>query len=203
MMSIPDDLAVHDIGQWLNGGWYLFKRNDDSAPEPAKLGTRRDEYCNIDLEGEAHDLVNDMTFPFWPPCGAINMKGFAIYVERRQVRQYRRTYNEQCLIITVPRKWDVMKKMGTSAPNLCPNSPEVVREVFSPCYYTYTMALQMMESGHSTSVALNRHLIVAGPLVYYRNVLVAKMDGQRIVPMGCEDSRIRRIIKFFDGRVTL
>jgi hypothetical protein len=70
-------------------------------------------------------------------------------------------------------------------------------------YYTYTQALNMMETGQATSVALNPHLIVAGQLVYYRNHLVAKMDGQRIIPMGCDNARIRRIIKFFEGRVTL
>ncbi len=201
MNCLPDSLTVADVGQWLNGGWFLFERDDRLVP--GKLVVTREEYQVQDVHGQTYGMIRAQTFPFWPACGALNLDGFAVYVERRQQRQYRRTYNEQCVTLTVPRKWDAMKKNGTDATNICPNSPTVVEAVFNPIYFTYSQALDMMDTGRATSVALNPHLIVAGTLVYYRNALVAKMEDQRIIPVGCDISRIRRIIKFFEGRVTL
>lgn len=204
MISLPSGIGWDDVRQWLAGGWFLFRSTPDGALRPAQLHERHDEYWTVrDLDGRTFRCIRSNTFPFWPQCGAINLDGYAVYVTRAQRRLYRRTYNDQCTSITVPRKWDVMKRAGTKAGRLTPNSEMVVAAVFSPKYYTYSEALIMMESGQAVSVALNPHVIVAGEMVYYRNNLVAQIAEGKITPMDAEDRQVSRILKFFEGRVRL
>ena len=207
MKCLPSNISADDINQWLGGGWFLAKRDADSALEPAMLTTHDGEWEWKDMSDGVHRLVKDFAFPHWPQCGAVNLEGYAVVVERRQSRQYRRTYNDRCVAVHTPRKWDVMKKFGTEAGTLTANHDQVVRAVFSPVYYTYGQAVQKIEQERWLSVALNSHLVIAGCadeyLVYYRNKLIGKISNGRITPLGTQAGRIRRIIKFFEGRVTL
>jgi hypothetical protein len=207
VISLPNDISVEDVGQWLGGGWFLAQRDAESAPEPAT-------FCHFDgnmgwraLDGHETILVRELTFPHWPTCGAVNLNGYAIVLERMQVRQWRRTYNDRCITLHIPRKWDVMKRFGTSIGMLTPNHEDALRAAFSPIYYTFSQAVDKIEQERWISVALNAHLIIAGGdnayLVYYRNKLIGNIKDGRITPLGTQDGRIRRIIKFFEGRVTL
>ena len=203
MKCIPEDVSRADVAQWLQGGWFFWKRNEEATMQPAQLVPGDGEYMVRLMDGTDRPMHRTQLYPHWPQCGAVNLDGFAVYIERQQVRQYRRTYNDMCLTVDVARKWDVMKKFGTDVVNVTPNTPAVVNAAFNPKYYSYSDALDLMETGRAVSVALNRNLVVAGPLVYYRNKLVAKITGQHIVPVGVASSRISRILKFFEGRVSI
>lgn len=206
MNCLPSNLRLEDIDQWLSGGWFLFQSGDDSAPEPASLTGVDGEYGAQLMDGSRYPLKPDATFPFWPACGAVNLNGYAVYLERLQQRQYRRTYNTSCINMHLPRKWDVMKRYGTAVSALTADSEDVVRAVFSPIYYTFSQAINMLDENW-VSIALNPHLIVSGRNgeyhVYYRNKLIGTVSQGRITPIGSQQSRIRRIIKFFEGRVSL
>ena len=203
MNCLPEDLRVNDISQWLQGGWFFWKRSEEQEPEPAQITPGGEAYEVITMDGVRAPLRNRHAFPYWPACGAVNLEGFAVYVERRQVRQWRRTYNDQCVTVHVPRKWDVMKRQGADAVSINANSRALVRALFKPKYFTYSDALLMMETGQAVSVALNRQLVIAGTLVYYRNKLVAKITDQKLVPVGTDARRLGRIVKFFEGRISL
>lgn len=207
MNPIPNNLSQDDIGQWLQGGWFLAKANADSAPEPGQLCGVDDVLGWADMEGNQYPLVHDFIFPHWPRCGAVNLDGYAVIVEREQMRQYRRTYNDRCVTLHIPRKWDVMKKFGTAMGSMGCNHPVIVAAVFSPRYYTFSQAIGMIEYDQWLSVALNPHLVIAGAddvyMVYYHNKLIGSIKDGKITPLGTQEGRIRRIIKFFEGRVSL
>jgi hypothetical protein len=137
-------------------------------------------------------------------CGAVNLDGYAVFINRQSRQQYRRTYNSRCLTVDVPRKWDVMKAAGTLT--VTADSADVVNAAFNPVYYSYSDAMLKLSEGCVT-VALNPHLVLAGDgdnmLVYYRCELVGKIVRNQLVPIGGDETRLRRLLKFFDGRITL
>jgi hypothetical protein len=204
MQHIPADVCMQDVWQWLGHGWFFY--DEAGVYEPAYITSVNDE-CEITLvDGSIRPWRRQKCFPHWPDCGAVNVEttyGFAVIVERRQSRQYRRTYNQRCLTLNIPRKWDVMKR-SPMVTSLTPNSEEVVRAVFSPSYYSYDRALTLLDEGW-VSVALNQHLIIAGErdehLIYYRGKLIARVSRSVLEPLDDNNPRNLRILKWFDGRV--
>ena len=203
--ALPEDLTGSDVWQWLGRGWF-YHLEPGQGRVPAQLqehDSREGRYTVSLTNGDTKEFKREECYPYWPQCGAINMQGFAIVIDRQSQRQYRRTYNDRCVLLNVPRKWDVMKKYE-SAKLITPNSPEVVSAVFDPVYYTYTRALGLLEQGW-VSVALNPFLIVAGTveeqLIYYRSKLTARIEGGKLMPLDPENKRNRRILKWFDGRI--
>lgn len=203
MKSIPEDVSMVDLHQWLGQGWFFYKEGETLVP--AQLV---DEMRISTIDDNCYHVQYSLTFPFWPVCGALNLDGYAIYLERLQRRQYRRTYNSRCLSLTIPRKWEVMKSPVASAvgiSTLTPDDHEVIKAAFEPKYYTYTSAMRMMHTEGWVSVALNPYVIVSGGHekchVYYRRKLVGTIKDGCLTPIGAQDARIRRIIKFFEGRV--
>lgn len=209
MKSLPTGMSATDIGQWLNHGWFLFKADKDSPAELGQLQGGGEDWTVRGLDGEMHNMVTKYVFPTWPLCGAVNTeRGFAVYIQRVQARQYRRTYNIQCVDMTVPRKWDIMKRFGTEImADLTPDTGWLVERIFNPQYYTFTEAYMRMSGERWVSVAINSHLMISGSpddfAVYYRNDLVGTVTNGRLTPIGASQKRLGRIIKFFDGRVTL
>ena len=212
MISLPAGISMSDVRQWLWGGWFLFREHEGEPLQPGRLGhddhddpeyDDEPRYVIYDIRGNGVPVRRRLTYPHWPICGSLNLDGYAVYLARRQLRQYRRTYNDECLNVEFPRKWDVLKRIGHKVNSICPYSVEVIKAAFNPKYYTYSEAVQMMDTGQACSVALNPQLIVAGPLVYHRNKLIANIEGDKIVPMTPDRRRVSRIVKFFEGRVRL
>jgi len=208
MKAIPESLCVEDVGQWLHGGWFLFKSSEEGTLIPGRLVREYDDndgeilYIR-DLDDGLFPLKRKWTFPFWPACGAVNLEGYAVHIARTQMRMYRRTYNDQCTTVHIPSKWDVMKAHGSRVCNVTPASPSVIKAVFSPRYYSYEEAVRMMDKGEAVSVALTPYIIVTEDMVYYRNRLIASIKDGKLVPIGGPIRQLGRIIKFFGGRVRL
>ena len=208
MISIPSDLESRDISQWLEGGWFFVKLKADSEElTVCTLHRLTDSSISVvPMNGTGAETVRrNQVFPHWPVCGALNMDGYVVVLRRLSQRQYRRTYNSRCLGISIPRKWDTMKQQGVELAT-DPNDPKVIAEAFSPTYYPYSVACDML-ADKAASVALNPHLVVAGKpdaiLVYYRGKMTGHIVNDKLIPIGCDESRTRRLLKFFDGRITL
>lgn len=202
---VPRGLSNHDIWQWLGGGWFYYQDTDEKIP--ARLQStdpNEEEYVIETVDGREFTFDTDACFPHWPACGAVNVDGYAVILERQQMRQWRRTYNTRCLDIKVPRKWEVMKRYP-QVKDMTADCFELVEAAFKPEYPTYTEALNRL-ADRWASVALNPYLIVAGTreeqLIYYRSKLVARIVGVRLHPLDVADKRTGRILKWFDGRIT-
>lgn len=202
MQAIPRNVTLQDVWQWVNNGWFWHDNGNNKSP--AYMENHGGELMVVRMDGSEHAFLHEECFPHWPNCGAVNVQGFAVILERQQSRQYRRTYNSRCIDLKIPRKWEVMKanpwvKMTNA------DMQEVVQAAFEPKYYSYTRALELL-SGSWVSVALNPHLIVAGQeddhVVYYRGKMVARVRGGRLEPTDPTNTRTRRILKWLDGRVT-
>lgn len=202
-MPIPTGLPANDVHQWLNGGW-IFVNTE------AGRVVGRFEMCDSDIiryvrDGNMLDCNIGDIEAHWPACGAVNVEGYAVVLTRSSRQQYRRTYNNRVLTVDIPRKWDVMKRVGTEIVS-SPDEQVLVEAAFSPRYFTYDQALAKLDEGWVT-VALNPHLIIAGSaaehLVYYRRELTARIEGSEIAPIGDDPRVVGRLLKFFDERVTL
>lgn len=201
MQEIPADVTTADVWQWLNHGWFWY--DDGEVRVPATVEDNETELRVYPLGLDSVEFNRATCFPHWPECGALNMNGYAVYLHRNPARQYRRTYNSRCLRLEVPSKWHTM---GTypEVKGLSPDHSSVVEAAFTPLYYTYTKALELL-AGRWVSVALNRHLIVAGTAeehaVYYRAKLLAQVQKGTLTPLTSNNPRNLRILKWFDERV--
>lgn len=202
-----------DVDQWLRGGWFWYQNERMAAPIPATLyyTEGNDEEGPVrtveSLDGVVVDLNQGYMYPHWPLCGSLNMTRFAVYVERTSNRQYRRTFHSNSIVLRVPRKWDVMRSIGTATvANLHVNSPEIIRALFAPVYYSYSEALRLIMDERWISVALTPHVILVGNekalLVYRRGKLVGKIQDDHLIAIGQHPDSLYRILKVFEGRVT-
>lgn len=202
MQPIPKDVNLDDVWQWLNRGWFYYDKGTELVPA-CMVQHDRHEFMVQTTEGDEYGYQRDKCYPHWPRCGAINLQGLAVIVERTQQRQYRRTYNSRCVLLNVPRKWDAMKRHPW-VKNITPENPEVVNALFKPEYFNYDRALELLDAGW-VSVALNPYLVIAGTrdeqLVYYRSKLTARVSEGRYLPLDESNPRALRILKFFNGRV--
>ncbi len=206
MQPLPMDLSRDDTWQWLNNGWFWYD-DDGEGLLPCYLSQddRDADYVVTDADGRSHVFEQSRVYIHWPACGAINMDGFALYVQREQTRQYRRTYNKRCIKLDIPRKWDVMKRHSWVR-SINPDTPALVAATFTPKYYNYSAAVSKLGDHRGwVSVALNPYLVLAGEvdshMVYYRGKLLARVEDTVLVPLDDSNPRNRRILKYFDGRV--
>lgn len=212
MERLPDDLSLGDTHQWLNGGWFIV-RDDDGKYYPSQWDFIDEDSGYIrcirytpEESGYSHEWMDvrpDRVYIEWPRCGALNIAShkLAVFLERTQVRQYRRTYNANSLVLHIPRQWEAMRCTGPEIATLRPLNPEIALSAFDPEYPRYQEARDRLEEGWF-SVALSPHVIIAGEpdahWVYVGHVLTARIEDGVIYPVGKNLQHVRRLLKFFE-----
>lgn len=183
MMELPPDISPNDIAQWLEGGVFYARRGRERPWFLATYNGVRDN-GQVDVfhvgEPERSTVHPHNICVHWPKCGAINIaKGFAVYVQRLQRKQYRRTYNSRCIRTSVPGKWQALKRLQPEDIYIDHGSHEFIQALFEPEYPLNTYeAIHRMTQGEWASVALNPQIILARTRVYYRGELVGRLrDG--------------------------
>jgi len=196
MIEIPSDVQSHDINQWLDGGVFLARRNDEWTE--CTFGGAHDDgriICYF-LDGDSATKERSDVRAHWPTCGSINMPKFALYVQRLQRRQWRRTFNARCISLSIPGKWQHLKQIEARELRVAADNPEFLRAVFNPTYPSnYDEAMQMLND--RPSVALSPQILLVGspnPQVYYRGKLVGQMIGGRY-NAECDPLTERRVSK--------
>lgn len=205
MIELAEGMSSGDVLQWLEGGVFLSRI--DGAWEPVTLTMRPEGDGTVAVapvgrpDASLRVRYSDVRC-HWPTCGAINLpdSGYALYVQRVQRRQYRRTFNHRCVNLTVPGKWSLLKSMAAADLSPPTHSPEVVRAVFDPKYpASYEEAAELLST--RPSVAVDPYITLVGypnTAVYYRADLSARMAYGSIDFM-CPDPIAKRIRKVIGG----
>lgn len=206
MPELTNDMTRDDVRQWLEGGFYLVRTR--SGEKVCYLAGFPD-YGVIeseDLDGNYHVTSQEECIGYWPECGSLNITDkVAVYLARRPRRQWRRTYNERCLELSIPRRWEAMKMEPELPTRLRPSSHMVVRAAFSPSYVSLGAAVRAIRAGAAISRAINPHIIIAGDaetlLVYYRGELAARIEDGQLVGAGATDKTLNRMRKLMGGAI--
>lgn len=200
MIELPEDISWDDVHQWLAEGVFLAKRPKSKEFDVAVLRRTREDGVAVVFAKDAlrATVPKSDVRCHWPTCGSVNYDGkFALYVQRRQRRQWRRTYNHRCIDVQVPGRWHLLKQYPAQDLEVNQNSWEYLDAVFSPTYPTMGDAITMLRD--RPSVAVTPHLILVGrpdTAVYYRGALAGRIAGGLFHP-ACtplEEVRIRKII---------
>jgi hypothetical protein len=199
MIELPEDIQSHDIGQWLSDGYFFARPSGESEWKIASYigtGDNREIGCRwVSADHGEYVPLQDVR-AHWPTCGSINMPGFALYVQRLQRRQWRRTFNARCVSIGIPGKWQLLKSIDARELRVTTDSPEFLNAVFNPTYpATFDAAMDML--GSQPSVALSPQILLVGypnPQVYYRGNLVGQMIGGKF-NAECDPLTERRVSK--------
>lgn len=199
MLEIPRDLTPNDLHQWISDG--VVVRKGDKTITPLFVWTV-EENCSAMVRPVTNRIpatfrdrfllsANDMLCG-WPTCGAVNVGGIALYVQRTQVRQYRRTYNSRGLVATVPDA-AAARQFDNNLYVHVQNFPTFTREVYATeanGYPTTEQALASLLEPNVFSVALSPSIIVTKALhtddlrVWHNNELVAKvLDRTTLLPL--------------------
>lgn len=210
MIKLPRDISAHDVHQWLNNGFFYV--NVDGANRVAGYDGADEDVEKVGAElVESGDYVNvdfEDVYPHWPFCGALNVGPVGVFLNRRQERQYRRTYNSRQLQLAIPRRWEAMKQYGGAVREMTADTREVVLSAFAPQYPALSAVMDQLHTGEAFSRAINPHIVLVGAgdnvLVYYKNVYVAIMEPDgKLVPVNADRDTLRRLLKYFEGRATL
>lgn len=206
MITVPADITPRDFSQWLSAGVAML-----DGEFPVRV---------IEVGGQVHvdDLVNEQEqhIPWaeaptriaahWPRCGSLNLDGFAVYLQRKQVKLYRRTYNERVLALSVPGKWDAMKVLRPDAMRVTPNTPSVIIAAFHPHYPDWEEAIARL-ADNWYSVAINPYVILGRQgddvAVFYKGRRAGHINGDDQFIANGYDLAPPRIFKLLEGRVTL
>jgi hypothetical protein len=221
MIALPEDIHPHDVRQWLGSG--VFFASPEPGAEQWRLAWLDDEGPEVveDLEDEDGSEIVELQIPeerrilvrwvatrqasyvglqdircHWPTCGAINVPDHpAVYVERLQVRQYRRTYNAQCTRTHVPGQWFLFKQ-GKLRGDIT-ESAGLLKALFYP-EYPATVGKAYARLRELGSVAINRHITLVGdpgsPEVYYRTARAGVIAPHGFQPYPGFNVNLRKLL---------
>lgn len=178
--NLPSDIEQDDVYQWLQDGWVLHEGNVWRFIGDVEYKRGEDEiYAVFRRNGDHEVLPVSRVELVWPTCGAINTEAegisLAVYVNREQRRQWRRTFNDRCVNVLQLGAWGNSKRL-VSPNRVTRITEELVEALFNPVYYTVNDAMRMIRGG-ALSVAVNPQVTVVGDGkgqfgMYYRHTLV-------------------------------
>lgn len=196
MINLLEDMSPDDVYQWIGDGYSLVEGRPamllDADGEVGGYPAARMRV--YDLRGEQDMWVRLSEIQcHWPVCGAVNVEvagevSMAVYVERRQRRQWRRTFNNQCVRLHVPYQWALERVYGVHTVRRARTvNISVVSELFNPTYPNTYEAAELIRSGERISVAISPQVSVVGDrhgtyAVYYRNDLVGGVSKGKYTP---------------------
>lgn len=196
MIEIPNDIAVQDLAQWLSDGVVVLK--NDPAMTPLfvyRIGEAGDVRVREHREGrlsEPRPVPSRDLLCGWPTCGAVNVGGIALYVQRSQIRQYRRTYNSRAVAPAVPdaREAEEFDPRQYARATHFFTYTEAVYRTEAEGYPPPERAIAMVQEPAMFSVAVSPSIIITkvpttGDLrVWHNNELVAKIfDRATLLPL--------------------
>ena len=212
MPSLPNDISRSDLNQWVGSGW--FYAVIDGERHPAYL-----EHVSDDMECMVRTVDDDRAYippssiyTHWAMCGALNVhSSFAAFVERVQQRQWRRTFNSNSLVVSVPQHWNVLGVLSSRTVKSATNTGghSLVREAFNPTYPSYEEAIEQLRSPEVVSRAINRHVILCGGTgggriqLYYRGAWGGILDNHRLTRSTLSDKTLTRLCKQLRGSITV
>ena len=197
MGRLPEDITIRDLYQWISDGYvmingaparlseadYMF---DDDGDRGSDLAYQRPDGFRFDMLTDEDDVPVALAdvYCHWPKCGSINTAlGVALYVQRTQRRQWRRTFNGRCVDVRVPLHWQATKLHGRAAiRSLQHLSVPVITELFNPTYVSVEDAVDRLQGKRALTVAVDRNVILGGwgaesPVeIYYRGELCGTLD---------------------------
>lgn len=192
MIPIPASLGTGDINQWLNRGVVLVRLDGELVPamyEEARYNSN-DTLCAacMSLDGQKQIFAPfEHVFAHWPRCGAVNVGPVALYVQRTQTRQYRRTYNQRCITVSMPDQTLASSIVGETMVMQALTYRNYTAAVFAPEYPDVDEALRDLDLEQRFSVALSPTTILvrhSGAIrVYYNGDLLAKLCDGRLIPL--------------------
>lgn len=204
MQPLMEGMEMDDISQWLRHGWF-FVRDEDELKVMKFEGIMDPEhvYAFDPAKQMAANVHMSAIFTHWPRCGAVNMGGAALYVQRHQARQWRRTYSSRGVTISIPNRWELLGRVPDHLSALSGDEPVIVQSLFDPKYPgTVQEALRSLDT--APTVALNTQVMFVsenmGVGVYYRNENVGEYTLGTFRP-NCDNLTARRVNKLIGGNL--
>ena len=212
-LSLPDDMSVHDVEQWLSNA-YCRVGGYIGCLQGVMWGIEDEDEPTYAEQGE-FDIGDDRIRTFylsdveceWPVCGAINRTargmGYAIYVQRNQRRQWRRTFNFNCVSRHHIGGWGIRRRMPGNMDTPLRRSHQLASDIFDPVYYGPAEAMLRIEAGRAVSVAISPQITLVGDGkgqfgVYYRRDMVGGIrDG--VFTAAIEGFTKRRVVSALQG----
>ncbi len=196
-IQLPEDINEDDIYQWLNDGY--VRVNGVVCQFLGDVSYRRSEYsarfypCSEDDDESFEAKISDVEC-YWPICGAVNKryrgKGVAVYVEREQRRQWRRTFNLMCVNALPIHRWSIHRAFGrTRAHRVTHITNDLVLELFDPTYPTLREAIDRIADRSAVSVAVSPQVSIVGDgkgtyALYHRTNMVGGLCNGTFTPTG-------------------
>ena len=203
MLLIPKELESRDVNQWINSSVVLIDLDDALAPaevievmdyDPESdcvpvvvTPIIPDKKTGQLVPGKAKTLGADECFLFWPTSQCVNLDSadVAVYVQRLQHRQYRRTFNSRGVRVVCPELDEFEKNRARMIMyNVETSSGRLAYRLMNPTYPSVEEALESLDRERKLSVAVSKSLIItASKNIYYRGERVAKLYDNRLVPL--------------------
>lgn len=144
----------------------------------------------IHPEDTSHEIVCDFSHP---ELGYINMWGAAHYLSRHAERQWKVGFNRRN--ISVGNNFDRdMREVNIPKIENNLNLAAVVREIFSPFYYSWDQALSYVSNSNKFSAAFHKYVCFSQS-VHFPHVLIVYKD----IPVGYVDTDTREKFLFPSG----
>ena len=202
MIPLPNDITADDAHQWLNRGIFYARLNDTwELGLLVEIHPNREITVRLVKDALLHTVHNDDIRCHWPACGAINTPELALYVQRHQERQYRRTFVPGSVRLVYPDKWLLLKTVNPGILQRRVDEWSIIEPLFNPTYPScMEEAKEMLRE--VPSVALTPQIMLVGdyrePKVYYRGERMGVITDNVLRSTG--DPRVvRRVNKLIGG----